>query len=123
MAAHADTLRTYIAQLEKLVSELQEITDQSRAILSAQRRAGGLTKAEAVDQLRQLLKGEGSRRAEELRNKVCVEDPKGTNCLRLKAIQQKAKRSRADQRETATISFSQKSTAKRLKRPTRKADR
>jgi hypothetical protein len=122
MAEHADTLRTYIAQLKELVSELQEITAHSRAILSAQRRAGGLTKAEAVDQLVQLLEGERWQRAEELRNRICVECHKGTNGKRrLKAIQQKAKRSRAEQRETATTSFSRRSTLKRPSQHARKA--
>jgi len=117
MAEHHETIRAYVAQLQGLVAELQEIAEQSRAILSAHRRPGGITKTELVEQLMQLLEGEQWRRAEELRNKICAGCHKGTaGKHRLKAISRQAKRTRLEKREALAGSFNRKATSARARR-------
>jgi hypothetical protein len=116
MAEHADTLRAYIHQLRNLVAELQEITEHSRAILSAHRRAGGLTRAELVEQLTQVLEGDEWRRTQELRNRICEDCHKDTTSKhRHHTVMQKAKHSRMKQREALAASFGRKRTTRRAK--------
>jgi hypothetical protein len=119
MADHETTLRAYVSQLEGLVRDLQEITEESQAILVAHRRSGGLTRAEVIEQLLELLDGDGWRRTELSRTRICADCRGGSSYSeRLKAIKRKVQRSRLKQRETAADFHDRKATAaKRRKRP------
>jgi hypothetical protein len=93
MAEHDAKLQTYVAQLKELVTELDDLVEQSQAILAAQLSPEGISEHEAINQLLGMLDGPDWRQVEERRKRVCKECRKGTSFhARLDKVQDEAER-------------------------------
>ena len=95
MAEHDAKLQSYLGELKELVTEMDDLIEQSQAILAAQLLPDGISEHEAINQLLDMLDGPEWLVVEEKRKRLCLECRKGTSShARLDRVQEEAARDR-----------------------------
>jgi hypothetical protein len=102
MAQHDAKLQHHLANLRELVAEMDDLLEQSQAILAAQLSPDGISEQEAIDQLLGIFGGPHWREVDEKRKRLCKECRKGTSF-----------HARLDRGQTAAESERQEAAARR----------
>ena len=97
MAEHDAKLQTHLAQLKELVADMDDLIEQSQAILAAQLPPDGISEHEAINQLLGMLDGPDWREVEEKRKRLCADCRKRMSFhARLDRVQSAAERSKLE---------------------------
>ena len=97
MAQHDAKLQHHLANLRELVAEMDDLLEQSQAILAAQLSPDGISEQEAINQLLGIFGGTQWREVDEKRKRLCKECRKDTSFhARLDRVQTAAESDRQE---------------------------